>query len=71
MGFSPDRNHADNELLEKIEALPPDQIAEVMDFVNCLAHRDEQLLVEASLRLSAPTFAAVWSNPDDADYDSL
>jgi len=58
----------DKELIEKIKALPPDQIAEVVDFVNCLAHRDDQLLVKAASRLSEPTFAAVWNNPDDAEY---
>jgi hypothetical protein len=61
----------DNELIEKIKSLPPDQIAEVMEFINCLAHRDYQLLVAAASRLSEPTFAAVWNNPDDAEYDQV
>ena len=45
----------DNELIEKIESLLRDQIAEVMEFVNCLAHPDDQLLVEAASRFSEPT----------------
>ncbi len=61
----------DNELIEKIESLPPDQIADVMDFGNCLAHRDDQLSIEAASSLSEPTFAAVWNNPDDAEYDQM
>ena len=61
----------DNELIEKIKSLPPDKIAEVVDFVNFLAHRDDRLLVEAAAKLSEPAFAAVWNNPDDAEYDSL
>ncbi len=61
----------DKELLEKIKALPPDKIAEVVDFVNFLSHRDDRLLVEAASRISEPAFAAVWNNPDDAEYDSL
>jgi hypothetical protein len=59
----------DNELIEKIKSLPPEHLAEVMDFVNVLAHRDDQLLVGAASRLSEPTFAAVWNNPNDAEYD--
>jgi len=61
----------DNELIEKIESLPPDRIAEVMDFAGCLAGRSDQLLVKAASRLSEPTFAAVWNNPDDAEYDQV
>jgi hypothetical protein len=61
----------DKELLEKIRALPPDKIAEVVDFVNFLANRDDRLLVDAASRLSESAFAAVWNNPDDAEYDNL
>jgi len=61
----------DQELIEKIKALPPDKIAEVVDFVDFLAHRDDRLLVEAASRISEPAFAAVWDNPDDAEYDEL
>lgn len=60
----------DKELIEKIKALPPDQIAEVVDFVNFLEHRDDRLLVKAASRISEPAFAAVWNNPDDAEYDN-
>ncbi len=61
----------DEELIEKIKALPPDKIAEVVDFVNFLQHRDDRLLVEAASRISEPAFAGVWNNADDAEYDSL
>lgn len=61
----------DKELLEKIKALPPEKIAEVVDFVDFLAHRDDRLLVEAATRLSEPAFAKIWDNPDDAEYDNL
>ena len=61
----------DKELIEKIKALPPDKIAEVVDFVDFLTHRDDTLLVEAAARISEPAFAAVWNNPDDAEYDNL
>jgi hypothetical protein len=61
----------DKELIEKIKALPPDKLAEVASFVNFLAHRDDRLLVESASRMSEPVFAAVWDNPDDAEYDKL
>ncbi len=61
----------DKELIEKIKALPPEKFAEVVDFVDFLAHRDDGRLIEAASRISEPAFAAVWDNPDDAEYDSL
>lgn len=61
----------DKELIEKIKALPPDKIAEVVEFVDFLAQRDDRLLVRAASRLSEPAFARAWNNPDDAEYDSL
>ncbi len=61
----------DEELIEKIRALPADKIAEVVDFVDFLGHRDDRLLVDAASRASQPAFAAVWDNPDDAEYDNL
>ena len=61
----------DKELIERIRALPPDKIAEVVDFVNFLSHRDDRLFVEAASRLSEPVFSTVWNNPDDAEYDNL
>jgi len=61
----------DKDLIAKIKALPPDKIAEVVDFVDFLAHRDDRLLVESAATMSEPLFAAVWDNPDDAEYDKL
>lgn len=61
----------DQELIEKIKALPPEKIAEVVDFVDLLAHRDDRRLVVASSKISEPAFAAVWDNHDDAEYDNL
>ena len=61
----------DKELIEKINGLPPDKIAEVVDFVDFLAHRDDRLLIQAASRISQPAFANVWDNPEDAEYDHL
>jgi hypothetical protein len=61
-----------NTLVEKIRSLPPERVAEVEDFVDFPRQRDENRhLVEAATRLSEEAFAAVWDNPDDADYDRL
>ena len=61
----------DKELLDKIKSLPPDKIAEVVDFVDFLSHNDDRLLVDAAAKISEVSFAAVWDNPDDAEYDNL
>jgi hypothetical protein len=59
-------------LLEKIQALPPDRIAEVEDFVEFIAAREQaRLLTRAAAAASAPTFAMVWNNADDDAYDTL
>jgi len=59
-------------LIEKITALPAERIAEVEDFVDFLSQRERGLaLVRAGAAASAPAFAAVWDNPEDAAYDAL
>ena len=60
----------EKELLEKIKELSPDKIAEVVDFVDFLALRDDRLLVQATVKISEPAFAKVWDNPEDAEYDN-
>jgi hypothetical protein len=59
-------------LLEKIEALPADRIAEVEDFVEFIAAREQaRAFTRAAAAASAPAFAAIWSNPDDDAYDGI
>ena len=59
-------------LLRKIEALPPERIAEVADFVDFIGQREqERSLTRAAAAASAPAFAAIWSNPEDDVYDAL
>ena len=53
----------EKELIEKIRGLSPDKIAEVVDFVDFLANRDDRRLVEAASRISEPAFAKIWDNP--------
>jgi len=62
----------DDQLFDKIRSLPPERVAEVEDFVDFLRVRDEdRRLTHAAAKLSEDTFARVWDNPDDADYDRL
>jgi hypothetical protein len=59
-------------LIEKIEALPADRIAEVEDFVDFIQMREEErALTRAAAAMSAPSFARAWSNPEDDVYDAL
>jgi hypothetical protein len=59
-------------LIEKIEALPADRIAEIEDFVDFIRLREqERALIRAAAAASTPTFAAIWSNPEDDVYDAL
>ena len=59
-------------LIEKIQLLPPDRLAEVDDFVDFLRLREqERSLTQRAAQVSGPAFAAVWDNPDDEAYDAL
>ena len=59
-------------LFEKIRALPEAKIAEVADFVDFLHHREsDRRLVQTALRLSEESLRKVWDNDTDADYDLL
>jgi hypothetical protein len=63
---------ATSKLIDKINALPSERIAEVEDFVDFLSLRDQDFaLVRAAQRGSAVAFAAVWENPEDDVYNAL
>jgi hypothetical protein len=68
---------AEQELLEKIRSLPPERVTEVEDFVDFLrtrflrTHDEERNLARAAAKLSEDSFARVWDNPEDAEYDGL
>lgn len=59
-------------LIEKIQALPPERLSEVDDFVDFLQLREQQrTLTSMAAQVSAPAFQKVWDNPDDEAYDAL
>lgn len=65
-------NRSVENLAGKIQTLSPEQIAEVEDFVDFLRLRSQERgLTRASTEVSAPAFAAIWSNPEDDIYDAL
>lgn len=59
-------------LLEKLDQLPPPQLAEVEDFVDFLRYKDQdRRLTQSATQAAQPSFNTVWDNPDDALYDTL
>jgi hypothetical protein len=58
-------------LIRKIRSLPPEKVAEVEDFVEFLAQRDDRELTQAAAKLAEKAFRKVWDNPADAAYDRL
>jgi len=59
-------------LIEKIQALPPERVIEVEDFVDFIAFRErERMLTRDAAAASAASFAAIWDNPDDDAYNAL
>lgn len=66
-----ERNHI-NELIDKLEALPPERVNEVEDFIDFIKQRDQdRQLTHAATRAAEQSFNQVWDNPDDAVYDAL
>ncbi len=59
-------------LMEKIQTLPPERIAEIEDFVEFIAAREQQQsLTRAAAITSAPAFEAIWDNPEDDAYNAI
>jgi hypothetical protein len=65
------RNHI-RELIDKLETLPPERIAEVEDFIDFVKQRDtDRQLTRTAAKAAEPSLQKVWDNPDDAVYDAL
>lgn len=59
-------------MLEKLEHLSPERLAEVEDFIDFLNQRDQDKhLRQDYARASEAAFAKVWDNDEDAIYDNL
>lgn len=62
---------AEKILVEKIKVLPPQKVAEVIDFIEFLVQKEEQKLANSAMKLSEKAFAKVWDNDEDSVYDEL
>lgn len=59
-------------MLEKLEHLSPDRLAEVEDFIDFLQQRDQDKRLRQDYACaSEAAFAKVWDNDEDAVYDQL
>jgi hypothetical protein len=59
-------------LIEKIEALPDDRIAEIEDFVDFIRQQIEKREIRRAFAAATePAFAKVWENSQDSIYDAL
>jgi hypothetical protein len=59
-------------VLEKLELLSPERLAEVEDFIDFLCQRDtKQQLKKDFTQASEPALAKVWDNEEDAIYDHV
>jgi mRNA-degrading endonuclease RelE of RelBE toxin-antitoxin system len=58
-------------VVEKLKKLPAEKLAQVEDFIDFIAERDERQLVAAAARFSEKSFAKVWDNSEDSAYDRL
>lgn len=64
-------SQAEKIISEKIKVLPPQKVAEVIDFVDFLIEREEKKLVNSAMKLSEDSFSKVWDNHEDSVYDEL
>ena len=59
-------------MITKIQALPAERIAEIEDFIDFVRLGEgDRALTPAAAATSTPSFAAIWSNPDDDIYDAI
>lgn len=59
-------------ILDKLQRLSPEKIAEVEDFVDFLQQRElEEQMIKAAARLAEPSFQKVWDNSEDEVYDRI
>jgi len=59
-------------LIQKLQRLSTQRLAEVEDFVDFLQAREEdRQLVQAAAKAAEARFATVWDNDEDAAYDRM
>ena len=61
-------------ILTQIRQLSPDKIQKLEEFIDQLSqpkNNSDQYLTLAASKLSESTFAKIWDNTEDAEYDIL
>lgn len=59
-------------LIEKVQKLSPEEIEKVENFIETLnQEKKDRELTSAYTKLSETSFAKIWDNSEDADYDNL
>lgn len=59
-------------IIQKIRTLSPDEVAEVVDFVDFISQKDRnRRLLKAGNKLAEDAFKKVWDNTEDEVYDRL
>ena len=60
------------QVLHKLQLLPPERLATVEDFIDFLYQKDqERELTQTALKTAEASLNRVWDNLEDADYDNL
>jgi len=60
------------QVLEKLEHLSPDRLAEVEDFIDFLQQRDQDKSLRRDFAYASEgALSKIWINDDDAIYDTL
>ena len=60
------------QIVQKLQALAPNRIDEVEDFIDFLSQRDsDKQLTNAAMAASETLLNILWDNPYDAMYDRL
>ena len=60
------------QVVRKLQLLPPDRVSEVEDFIDFLSQRgQDQQVAQAAMAASQPALSEIWNNPEDAEYDQL
>ena len=60
------------QMVEKLEHLSPNRLAEVADFIDFLQQRDQdKRLKQDYTQASEASFNKIWDNEEDAIYDTL
>jgi len=59
-------------IINKLDALPINQLKEVEDFIDFLCYKNQQhSLAQEAMKLSEASFRRVWDNEEDSVYDQL